>query len=510
VALLNFTKDVMIMAYNPNKPANDGYLAEFPPEMREQLRAITNDQIVDAQKLAGLSPGNLSGNIPVSNGTLCNNLNADKLDGNEAAAFAAAEHVHPVATTSINGFMIHTDKAKLDSVATGAEVNQNAFSNVKVGSTTIQADSETDTLELVAGANIALTPDATNDRVTVAVTGTVPTATTATNATNHINASSGAHAASAISCTATGDVAATNVQAAITELASEKVPVSDVVTAAAANKILKLNSSGQLPAAITGNAATATKLATARTVALTGDVTGSGSFDGSANISIVTSGGVPTGAIFHFPATIPPSGYLELNGALVSRSTYAILWAYAQSSGNIAASDAGWQAGQFSPGNGSTTFRIPDLRGVFIRGYDHDRGLDTTSLVGDTTNGSAVITGLSSVTVLKVGMSVSGPGIPSGATIQAINSSIQITLSANATATATGVTLTFTGRIFGSLQTDQNQSHTHLIGKYGYRDPAGGFYWPGDATNNGNIYTGASGGTEARPKNVALLPCIKY
>lgn len=48
----------------------------------------------------------------------------------------------------------------------------------------------------------------------------------------------------------------------------------------------------------TGNSATATKLATARTISLTGSVTGSASFDGSTNISISTSianlGGVVT------------------------------------------------------------------------------------------------------------------------------------------------------------------------------------------------------------------------
>ena len=49
---------------------------------------------------------------------------------------------------------------------------QNAFSNVKVGSTTIAADSSTDTLELVAGSNVTLTPDATNDKVTIAATDT--------------------------------------------------------------------------------------------------------------------------------------------------------------------------------------------------------------------------------------------------------------------------------------------------------------------------------------------------
>ncbi len=62
-----------------------------------------------------------------------------------------------------------TEKNKLSGIASGAEVNQNAFSNVKVGATTISADSKTDTIELVNGSNITITPDATNDKVTIAV-----------------------------------------------------------------------------------------------------------------------------------------------------------------------------------------------------------------------------------------------------------------------------------------------------------------------------------------------------
>lgn len=62
-------------------------------------------------------------------------------------------------------------------IATSAEVNQNAFSNVKVGSTTVAADSKTDTLELVAGSNVTLTPDATNDKITIAATDTNTTYT---------------------------------------------------------------------------------------------------------------------------------------------------------------------------------------------------------------------------------------------------------------------------------------------------------------------------------------------
>lgn len=56
---------------------------------------------------------------------------------------------------------------KLNGIAVGAQTNQNAFSNVKVGTTIVAADNSTDTLEIVAGTNISITPDATNDKVTI-------------------------------------------------------------------------------------------------------------------------------------------------------------------------------------------------------------------------------------------------------------------------------------------------------------------------------------------------------
>lgn len=56
---------------------------------------------------------------------------------------------------------------KLNGIAAGAQTNQNAFSNVKVGTTIVAADNATDTLEIVAGTNISITPDATNDKVTI-------------------------------------------------------------------------------------------------------------------------------------------------------------------------------------------------------------------------------------------------------------------------------------------------------------------------------------------------------
>ena len=75
------------------------------------------------------------------------------------------------ASTSSAGLMSTSDKSKLNGIASGAEVNQNAFSNVVVGSTTIAADSKTDTLTLTAGSNITLTPNATNDSITISASG---------------------------------------------------------------------------------------------------------------------------------------------------------------------------------------------------------------------------------------------------------------------------------------------------------------------------------------------------
>lgn len=81
----------------------------------------------------------------------------------------------PLATPTSDGLYPKEDCNKLKGIAAGAQVNQNAFSNVKIGTNTIAADSSTDTLELVAGTNIVLTPDATNDKVTIGLSTSVET-----------------------------------------------------------------------------------------------------------------------------------------------------------------------------------------------------------------------------------------------------------------------------------------------------------------------------------------------
>ena len=71
-----------------------------------------------------------------------------------------------------------TEKNKLSGIASGAEVNQNAFATVKVGTTNLTADEKSDTLTITAGDNITLTPTANSDSFTIAATDTKYTAAT--------------------------------------------------------------------------------------------------------------------------------------------------------------------------------------------------------------------------------------------------------------------------------------------------------------------------------------------
>lgn len=174
--------------FDENFPQDDSYISDFPAGARKQNKALKDEQIVDAGKLQGLIPSNENGQIPINNGNENINLNAGMLNGKTSSDFAPKSHSHDTATQSSNGYMSNADKRKLDGIASGAEVNQNAFANVKVGSTTIQADAKQDTLELAAGTNISLVGDANNDKVTIGVTGKVASASQADNATNATNA----------------------------------------------------------------------------------------------------------------------------------------------------------------------------------------------------------------------------------------------------------------------------------------------------------------------------------
>jgi len=160
---------------------------------------------------------------------------------------------------------------------------KNAFSNVMVNGTTIQADSQEDTIELEAGTNIALTTDTANEKVTIAVTGKV-------------------------ACAAKADDATTS-------------------------------------ESCTGNATTATKLETARTI-------NGVSFDGSADIKIACN--IPVGTCIEYAGSSAPDGYLLCDGSAVSRTDYVDLYTVIGTT--------------YGSGDANTTFNLPNLKDKFALG----------------------------------------------------------------------------------------------------------------------------------------------
>jgi hypothetical protein len=115
------------------------------------------------------------------------------------------------ATTSTDGSMSAGDKLKLDGIATAAEVNQNAWSNIAVsGQTTIAANAKTDTLNVAAAnTNVALTTNAATDTLTIGIANDLVLATVST--TGNIAAIgnlSGANISSSGNINATGTLTA--------------------------------------------------------------------------------------------------------------------------------------------------------------------------------------------------------------------------------------------------------------------------------------------------------------
>ena len=87
-----------------------------------------------------------------------------------------------------------------------------------------------------------------------------------------------------------------------------------------------------------------------------------------AQVAVDGSNLTPAGTVGYFPAQTPPSGWLKANGDLVSRTTYAALFAVIGTT--------------YGAGDGSTTFALPDLRGEFVRGFDDGRGVDSGRGIG--------------------------------------------------------------------------------------------------------------------------------
>lgn len=76
---------------------------------------------------------------------------------------------YSAATSSSQGLMSAADKTKLDGIASGAAVNQNAFSKISVNNALMVADAVSDTFTLAAGDNISLSMQ--NKTITINSTG---------------------------------------------------------------------------------------------------------------------------------------------------------------------------------------------------------------------------------------------------------------------------------------------------------------------------------------------------
>jgi len=85
---------------------------------------------------------------------------------------------------------------------------------------------------------------------------------------------------------------------------------------------------------------------------------------------------VPSGTVIYVAMSTAPTGYIKANGANVSRSTYANLFSAIGTT--------------FGAGDGSTTFTLPDMRGMFPRGLDDGRGYDSGRALNNTVQGDAI------------------------------------------------------------------------------------------------------------------------
>ena len=110
--------------------------------------------------------------------------------------------------------------------------------------------------------------------------------------------------------------------------------------------------------------------------ALTGTPTAPTAATGTRSTQIATTAFVgaesqiaaPVGSVYTFAGATVPTGWLKCNGALLSRTTYAALFAVIGTT--------------YGAGDGSTTFALPDLRGEFVRGFDDARGVDSGRALG--------------------------------------------------------------------------------------------------------------------------------
>jgi phage-related tail fiber protein len=164
--------------------------------------------------------------------------------------------------------------------------------------------------------------------------------------------------------------------------------------------------------------------------------------------------GYLTGQVAFFAMSAPPQGWLKANGAAVSRKDYPSLFAALGT--------------YYGAGDGSTTFNLPDLRGEFIRGWDDGRGVDSGRGFGTRQNPTAI---------RHLIDRLSGP------------------YSAGTSA-------------IGAWNIEPDWTNTNIEGNRSPTDLNNSIFFVANATSTNGV--GDNGAFSTRPRNVALLACIKY
>tara|TARA_R100000654_G_scaffold337_1_gene1255 strand:+ start:4175 stop:8431 length:4257 start_codon:yes stop_codon:yes gene_type:complete len=162
--------------------------------------AATATKLTNSKNIAGvafdgtanidISYNNLTDKLTVGNGGLTENnfttalknkldnavINTD-LDGKGELLVGDGSGDPTALTVGINGYVLKANSNTSTGLewaaeSSGGDVNQNAFSKIKVtGQDDVEADTTTDTFELVAGNNITITTDDTDSKITINSTG---------------------------------------------------------------------------------------------------------------------------------------------------------------------------------------------------------------------------------------------------------------------------------------------------------------------------------------------------
>lgn len=164
---------------------------------------------------------------------------------------------------------------------------------------------------------------------------------------------------------------------------------------------------------------------------------------------------VPAGAIMHFAGQNAPNGWLKANDAAVSRTVYKDLF------------DA--IGTTYGLGDKVKTFNLPDLRGEFLRGVDDGRNVDTGRVLGSS-QGHAIE---KHNHYMPTGSGIGNASFKPYAIPDTIFEKTQV----NIAATTGTENTTYPNKDYG------NPDYVGNVGKFA---------------------------SETRPRNVALLACIKY